>query len=119
MRDFKTLNLWQRAYGLTLKVYTATATFPKAEIYGITSQMRRASVSIASNIAEGCGRGSDLEMAHFISIATGSASELQCQLLLAGDLDFLDGPMCKELETHVIEVKKMASSLRNKLKADH
>lgn len=118
MRDFKTLSVWQRAHRLTLNVYTVSSSFPKGEIYGLTSQMRRASVSIASNIAEGCGRGSDSEMAHFMSIATGSASELQCQILLAGDLGFLDGATCAELEAQVIEVKKMASSFINRLKAE-
>lgn len=80
--------------------------------------MRRASVSIESNIAEGCGRGSDSEMAHFMYIATGSDSELQCQILLAGDLGFLDEPTCVEFETQLIEVKKMASSFIKRLKAD-
>ena len=75
-------------------------------------------MSIASNIAEGCGRGSAAEMAHFMSIATGSASELQCQILLAGDLGFLEGARCAELEAQVIEVKKMASSFIKRLKAD-
>ncbi len=118
MRDFKTLSVWQKAHRLTLNVYKVSTSFPKGEIYGLTSQMRRASVSVASNIAEGCGRGSDAEMAHFMSIATGSASELQCQILLAGDLGFLDGSTSVDLEAQVIELKKMISSFIKRLKTD-
>ncbi|MBS0171526.1 MAG: four helix bundle protein [Nitrospira sp.] len=116
MRDFKTLNVWKTAHRLTLKVYRVCASFPKDEAYGLVSQMRRASVSIASNIAEGCGRESNLEMARFLSIAAGSASELQYQILLARDLGMLDQGSCADLERNVIEVRKMASSFMTKLK---
>jgi len=116
MRDFKTLTVWKTAHQLTLNVYKVCASFPKDEAYGLVSQMRRASVSIASNIAEGCGRESNLEMARFLSIAAGSASELQYQILLAGDLGILDEVSCADLERHVIEVRKMASSFMTKLK---
>ncbi|MBA5870240.1 MAG: four helix bundle protein [Nitrospira sp. CR2.1] len=116
MRDFKTLIVWKTAHQLTLNVYRACASFPKDEVYGLVSQMRRASVSIASNIAEGCGRDSNLEMARFLSIAAGSASELQYQILLARDLGMLDQASCADLERNVIEVRKMASSFMAKLK---
>ncbi|HQY59531.1 MAG: four helix bundle protein [Nitrospira sp.] len=116
MRDFKTLTVWKTAHQLTLNVYKDCASFSKDEAYGLVSQMRRASVSIASNIAEGCGRESNLEMARFLSIAAGSASELQYQILLAGDLGILDEVSCADLERHVIEVRKMASSFMTKLK---
>jgi four helix bundle protein len=79
--------------------------------------MRRASVSIVSNIAEGCGRATNLETAHFFHIAAGSASELHCQILLAGDLKYVDTAQCTELERQVIEVKKMGSAFIKKLKA--
>lgn len=117
MRDFKTLTVWKTAHRLTLNVYRVCASFPKDETYGLVSQMRRASVSTASNIAEGCGRGSNLEMARFLSIASGSASELQYQLLLAGDLGLLDEVTWKELERQVIEVRKMATAFIKTLRA--
>jgi four helix bundle protein len=89
MEDFKNLKVWSKAHGLTLAVYQGTRTFPKDEIYGLTSQIRRASASIGANIAEGCGRRSDPEMRRFVQIARGSANELEYHLLLAKDLQFL------------------------------
>jgi four helix bundle protein len=85
MEDFKNLKVWSKARGLTLAVYQGTRTFPKDEIYGLTSQIRRASASIGANIAEGCGRRSDPEMRRFVQIARGSANELEYHLLLAKD----------------------------------
>ncbi|HEX2712253.1 MAG TPA: four helix bundle protein, partial [Candidatus Acidoferrales bacterium] len=83
MKDYRELKVWQRAHDLTLAVYQATGSFPREELYGLTTQMRRASSSIAANLAEGCGRGGDAELNRFCSIASGSASELQYFLLLA------------------------------------
>lgn len=83
MRDFRQLNVWEEAHKLTLEIYKLTKNFPKEELFGLTSQMRRATVSISSNIAEGCGRGSNKEYANFIQIALGSAYEIDYQLLLA------------------------------------
>jgi len=77
MKDFKKLKVWEKSHQLTLGVYKATRSFPKEELYGLTIQTRRASVSIPANIAEGCGRGSDAELARFFQIAMGSASELE------------------------------------------
>jgi len=88
-------------------------------MYGLTSQMRRASASIAMNIAEGCCRKGDAEMGRFLRIAMGSASELEYQLLLAHDLDYLRNPGCERLAVPVVEVKKMLSSLMQKVKADN
>jgi four helix bundle protein len=85
--------------------------FPREELYGLTSQMRRAAVSIPSNIAEGCGQGSDPDFARFLVIAMGSASELEYQLLLSCDLGYLDSMMHQSLEEKVAEIKKMLSSL--------
>lgn len=82
MRDFKKLNVWQKAHALTVHVYKATYDFPREELYGLTSQIRRASVSIPANIAEGCGRGSEADFCHFLQIAFGSASELEYHLFL-------------------------------------
>ena len=86
MEDFKDLVVWRKAHQPTLAVYHQTRTFPKAEMYGLTSQVRRASASIGANIAEGCGRRSDAEMETISSDCSGSASELEYHLLLAKDL---------------------------------
>jgi four helix bundle protein len=83
MKDFRQLKVWQKAHQLTLAIYQVTGSFPRDEIYGLTSQMRRAAASIPSNLAEGCGRNSDAELARFSSMAAGSASELEYHLLLA------------------------------------
>ena len=118
MRDFRSLEVWGKAHLLTLATYKFTTTFPETERFGLISQMRRASVSIAANIAEGCGRGSPAELAHFLSISFGSASELQYHLLLARDLNLLSEQGHEGLEDQVTEVKRMLSSLMRKLKPD-
>ena len=81
MSDYRKLVVWEKAHKLVLEVYRVTMTFPKEELFGLTSQIRRASASIPANIAEGSGRGSDAEMARFLHIALGSASELEYHLL--------------------------------------
>src|SRR5690349_3445089 len=118
MRDFKQLSVWQKAHQLTLDVYKASAAFPREELYGLVSQMRRSSASVSTNIAEGCGRSSRAELARFLVIAMGSASELEYQLILARDLDFLDSHRYELLNRQVIEIKKMLTSLIQKLTAD-
>ena len=118
MKDFKDLKVWERSHHLTLSVYKATAAFPREELYGLTSQIRRASASIPTNIAEGCGRNSDNELARFLAIAMGSASELEYLLLLSNDLNFLDKADSDGLGIAVIETKKMLASLIRKIKAD-
>lgn len=117
MRDFKTLVVWQKAHQLTLEIYKATALFPKDEMFGITSQMRRSSSSIPTNIAEGCGRGNDGDMSRFLQIAGGSASELEYQLILARDLQLLDTETYQRLDTHLDEVKRMIYAFLQKLKS--
>jgi four helix bundle protein len=91
--------------------------FPRDEAYGLTSQMRRSSASIGMNIAEGCCRKGNIEMGRFLQIAIGSASELEYQLLLARDLDYLQSPEYEKLSAQAVEVKKMLSSLMQKVKA--
>jgi len=118
MRDFRTLKVWQKAHQVTLRVYTATRTFPKDELYGLTSQIRRSAASIPTNVAEGCGRSGGPEFARFLNIAMGSASELEYQLLLAGDLKLLDPDQYQALSADVIEVKRMLASLFRRLKAE-
>src|SRR5688500_15697431 len=107
MRNFQELSIWQRSHALTLKIYHYSQTFPKEEVYGLISQMRRSSASIPTNIAEGCGRNSNAEMKRFLIIATGSASELEYLLILSKDLQYLSETSCKELQTELIEVRKM------------
>src|SRR5271165_4637507 len=116
MEDFKDLKVWSKAHALTLAIYKSTRQFPREEIYGLTSQMRRASASIGANIAEGCGRRSDPEMNRFIQIARGSVSELEYHLLLARDLRFLSVEEFEDLEAKVFEVQRMLASLSQRLK---
>lgn len=118
MRDFRKLTVWQKAHELVIQVYRATAGFPKEEIYGLTSQMRRCGASIPANIAEGCGRHGDAEFRRFLQIAAGSASELEYHLLLANELEYLKVDKYRTLDTQVIEIKRMISSLIQKLTAD-
>ena len=103
---------------MALGVYEASASFPRGELYGLTSQIRRCWVSIPANLAEGCGRGGDGEFGRFLQIAMGSASELEYHLMLAKDLDFLEPALHDQLAGQVIEIKRMLASLIQKLKAD-
>jgi len=118
MQDFRELKVWEKAHELTLMVYRLTATFPRAEQYGLTSQLRRACSSIPANLAEGCGRNGDAEFAHFCSIAMGSANELDYHLLLARDLEFIKPKEHQAVASQAMEVKKMLAALFRKLKAD-
>lgn len=119
MQDFRNLKVWDRAHHLTLDIYKSSSAFPSEEKYGLTSQMRRASVSIGANIAEGCCRKGDCEMGRFLQIAVGSASELEYELLLAKDLSFLKSDEYGRLSSEVTEVKKMLTALICKLRADN
>jgi four helix bundle protein len=111
MKDFKDLRVWQKAHSLTIGVYRATREFPKEELFGITSQMRRAASSIGANIAEGSGRRSDGELTRFLHIARGSAAELEYHLLLARDLDLMSRATSELLGKQVDEVQRMLTSL--------
>ena len=119
MKDFRELKIWQRSHRLTLAVYRATQPFPKDELYGLTSQTRRASASIPANIAEGCGRNGDLELARFLQIAMGSACELEYHLLLAFDLNLLKEPEYASLSKEIIEIKRMLGGFLKKLRAEN
>jgi four helix bundle protein len=116
MQSFRNLKVWEKSHRLTLDVYASSKSFPRDEVFGLTSQMRRASASIGMNIAEGCCRKGDAEMARFLQIAMGSASELEYQLPLAHDLDYLLEQGYERLTAQVVEVKKMLSSLMQKVK---
>lgn len=117
MQDFRNLKVWEKAHALALEVYQGTKDFPGEERYALTRQIRRCATSIPTNIAEGCGRGSDAELARFLQIARGSASELEYTLLLARDLGLLKGPAHEVLARPLSEVQRMLASLIKKLTA--
>jgi four helix bundle protein len=109
MGDFQQLSVWQRAHALALEIHRSTGAFPGSERYGLAAQMRRAAVSVVSNIAEGCGRQNDRELAYFLRIARGSVRELQCQLLLARDLGYVPPVSWEKLDASVKCTSKMLS----------
>lgn len=117
MQNFRDLKVWQKSHSLVLAIYQATAGFPREELYGLTTQMRRAAVSVPANIAEGCGRGSGLDFARHLQIAMGSASELEYFFLLACDLSLVDRDRERCLTSDVTEVKRMLASLIQKVRA--
>lgn len=110
MRDFHELKVWQKAHRFALDLYRDTQGFPAEERFGLTTQLRRAAVSVASNIAEGCGREGERDFARFLSIAGGSASEVEYQLLLARDLGYLPDEVHRRLDAQINEVKRMLNS---------
>jgi four helix bundle protein len=107
MRKFQDLVVWQKSHQLTLSLYQLSQSFPHDELYGLVSQIRRSSSSVPTNIAEGCGRDSDAEMKRFLTIASGSVSELEYQLLLAKDLNYLNEDIFQEFQNQLIEIRKM------------
>ncbi len=116
MNNFRELKVWQKAINLAAKVYKETEKLPKHELYGLTSQIRRCSVSISSNTAEGAGRQSKKESRHFLDVATGSAYELETQLLISKNLNYLKSEDFKILKEMNIEIQKMLYSLIKLLK---
>ena len=118
MQSFRELKVWEKGHLLTLRLYNVTSAFPREELYGLTSQIRRAASSIPTNIAEGCCRNSDADFARFLQMALGSASELEYLLLLSGDLKLLSTEHCISLSNETTEVKRMLASLLKKLRAD-
>ena len=116
MRNYEDLQVWRKAHSLTLEIYEDTRCFPPEERFGLTSQIRRSCSSIGANLAEGCGRRSDAEMARFVQIAMGSGAELSYHLHLAKDLALLSQPSFERLRSELSEVMRMLSSLARKLK---
>jgi four helix bundle protein len=110
MKDFKDLLVWQKALDLEVMLYRMTRKFPKEEIYGFTSQIRRSAGSIGANIAEGCGSRSDGELGRFVQIARGSSSELEHHLLIAKALGFLPAAEWQNLQSKVSEVQRMLTA---------
>jgi four helix bundle protein len=118
LQSFKNLRVWEKAHRLTLDVYRSTRSFPREEVYGLTSQMRRSSSSIGANIAEGSCRRGDCDFGRFLQIAMGSASELEYHILLAHDLELLKTADYQRLSAEAVEVKRMLASLLQKLRAE-
>lgn len=118
VKDFHELKVWQKAHQLTLAIYQITAMFPREELYGLTSRLRRCRSSIPANLAERRGRNGDAEFARFCSIAMGSASELEYHLLLAKDLKLIKPKDHTELSQRATELKRMLTALLQKLNAD-
>jgi four helix bundle protein len=118
VKDFRELKVWHKAHELTLRVYRATARFPREELFGLTAQLRRSAASIAANLAEGCGRNGNAELSRFCIIAMGSASELEYHLLLAKDLTLINPEEHEEVSGYAIEVKRMLAALIQKIRVD-
>ena len=111
MKDFRQLIVWEKAHSATLSAYRLLRTFPVEERFALADQIRRAAVSVPSNIAEGCGRDSDRDFARFLKISAGSASELEYQMLLARDLGYISADDCSHMNTRLNEAKRMLNSL--------
>ena len=115
MHNFRELKVWQAGIQICKSIYEIALIFPAAERYGLTSQITRAAVSIPSNIAEGCGRRSGKEFQHFLSISLGSAYELETQVIIANELNYISAEQLKQLSTQITEIQKLLSGLRNSL----
>lgn len=116
MRDFRKYDIWRDAVGFATDVYKLTSTFPKFEIYGLCDQMQRASVSISSNIAEGCSRESEKDFAHFLEMAIGSAFEVESQLLIAKNLGYIDDTQYQDMVSKLSPNERQIHALINKLR---
>jgi four helix bundle protein len=116
MRNFKDLEVWEEAHKIALTIYKLTKNFPKEEVYGITSQLRRSGLSVPTNIAEGCGRGSQAELKRFCDIVMGSASEVEYLLLFCRDLGLIEESSYSEINEQLITLKKRLNAFIQKLK---
>ena len=119
MQDFRKLKVWERSHDLTLRIYELTSRFPREEIYGLTSQIRRACASIPTNISEGCGRETPADFARFLQIAMGSASETEYLILLAHHLKYFSAKQYVELTDTIVSVKKMLTSLAKSIRTEN
>jgi four helix bundle protein len=115
MLDYRKLNVWQKAHEFALEIYKISSVFPQNEVYGLVSQMRRAAVSIPSNISEGCGRTGNNELKQFLSVSMGSANEIEYQLFLACDLGYISRSDYKKLNSDIEEIRKMLASYIKKI----
>jgi four helix bundle protein len=119
LKNYKELKVWQRSYQLCLDIYKITKGFPKEEIYGMISQIRRAALSVPCNIAEGYGRKTTLEYIHSLYIAYGSNCELETQILVSGDLGYMKAEELKKLQSDIGEVERMLKALIKSLENKH
>ncbi|ACB75186.1 four helix bundle protein [Opitutus terrae] len=115
MKDYRQLNTWKHGHAVTLSAYRLTKTFPKEELFGLTSQIRRAASSVPANIAEGCGREGDAELKRFLNIALGSACELDYHILLASDLGYIDAPNAARLAGEILQLRRMLGAFIRRL----
>lgn len=109
------MKVWQKAINLVTEIYVKTQNFPKEELYGLTSQIRRCAVSIPSNIAEGCGRKTNKDFANFLGISLGSAFELETQLTIAKNLNFIGLDDFKNIESELNDIQNMIIKLQSTL----
>jgi four helix bundle protein len=119
LENYKDLIAWQKAMVLVTEIYRVTRDFPGSELYGLTNQLRRAAVSIPSNIAEGQGRGGSREFERYLRIANGSQQEVETQLLIAANLGYLDGCILPELIAKIAELGRILSGLRRSITTNH
>ena len=117
MQNHKDLKVWEKAHQFTVIIYECSKSFPKEELYGLTNQLRRASSSIPANIAEGCGKNSKAELAHYLNISLGSANETEYFLILSKDLNYLPAETFSEFSENINQIKAMLISLINKVRA--
>jgi len=118
LKNYKELQVWQKAYQLCLEVYRVTKGFPKDEMYGLISQIRRAAVSVPSNIAEGYGRKTTREYVHSLYVAYGSICELETQILISHDLDYIESDIFDKLQEEIGDVERMLKGLIKSLSKD-
>jgi len=116
MHNFKELKVWQNARNLTKEIYIVTSKYPPEERFGLISQMRSCAVSITSNIAEGSGRGTDKDFSHFLGMSLGSSCELEIQVIISFDLEFITLKQYDDLIDKVLEIQRMLVGLKNRLK---
>jgi four helix bundle protein len=117
VKDYRELEVWKQSHLLTLQLYQVTRAFPKEELFGLTSQMRRASSSIPANIAEGCGRDGDAELKRFLNIALGSACELDYFILLCGELGYCSVEQVRNMSEDCLRLRRQLGAFIKKLKA--
>lgn len=115
MKTHLDLDVWKRSIEFVTLIYRLTGKFPKSEIYGITSQIRRSAISIPSNIAEGAGRTSKKEFSHFLSISLGSLAELETQLIISDNLNYLDSGLLNDLISKLSSIRKMIFGLKKSI----
>jgi len=116
-RDFQKIRAWERGHQMTLDVYRMTRYYPREELFGLTSQMRRAAASIPTNIAEGCGRRSEADLARFMDMSRGSASELTYQMILSRDLEYLAHDVAEKVMVELDEIGRMITSYSRQLRS--